>query len=360
MREVRVVRKNADDRLRDLERKVAEGNATDADLDLLHRERQRRGVGDLSAFTSLVRKWADGSFKDEDLGKRLASMLRRDRPEIPSERRALSELEFYVVEDLLRTGTREGTTWEIEGLLGFDPSYQTFQTMAATKQKLRTWLARCTRRFGKGYPTGPRAGTGAQWEQNFQSAQKRSRTLHAWVRAAIEASDPAASWPAVLFEPGGYGLDDLRPREEDSYHSEYVEPIVIYVRGNALTDGRRFTGPFYPRGGGRRERGEHPNDAVIEDSYFQPNDALDQVDDGLISSAGLQDMAVEEGFGSVEEWVRHGIEDGDVIQRAHFAASIWFSIAGYSGLDQDDGYSWDEFRKRCDLEIAMEDAGWLR
>jgi hypothetical protein len=228
-----------------------------------------------------------------------------------SSRRALAEAEYLLVEGLHKLDTPEAK--------------RAWLDLVASRTDTRRWLA---------------------------TVIKRKIISKPWAIMACEAEGEA--WPAALWEPGGYGLDELRP-SEDAGHGDYVEPLIVYALGGKLDHAVRLTGPF-------SERGDAPTSVIHEDWIGYPAEVEDYIDDGLISYADLKTIAKEDGFDSVDEWIKDSLaETRPIAHRAGFAASIWFDIIHYSGAPGDsEGYSWPEIERRYALEIAWENAGWLR
>lgn len=275
-------------------------------------------------FRRLERAWRAG---DPDAIAGIAAMNLRGQIPIDriaaitgakTPRRAIAEAEYLLVEG-----------W---GKLGTPSAKQAWIDLATSRDNVRRWLA---------------------------TVIKRKIVSKTWAIAACDAAKEA--WPAAISEGGGYGLSDLRPEEDGDRRGDYISPIVVYAVGETLDHLVRYMGPFYPEG--RNAEGEPE---IYADYHSDPSDTEDFVDEGLISYADLGSMAERDGFDSVQEWIDSHLAEptplfpNPVEDRAQFAASLWESILSYGGGGDSTTYAWPEFERNHALEIAWENADWLR
>jgi len=270
-------------------------------------------------FRRLERAWRAG---DPDAIAGIAAMNLRGQVSLAhvaaitgarTPRRALAEAEYLLIEG-----------W---GKLGTPSAKQAWVDLALSRDNFRRWLA---------------------------TVIKRKIVSKTWAIAACDAAGEA--WPAALTESGGYGFDELRPGHEMNDEGDYVSPLLVYAKGEAMDHAVRLMGPF---ASGRA-------DPFIEETWIDdPSDVEAFVDESLISYADLGSMAEQDGFDSVQEWIDSSLAEptplfpNPVEDRAQFAASLWDSIRGLGGGDDTTNFTWPELERRYALEIAWENAGWL-
>ncbi len=202
------------------------------------------------------------------------------------------------------------------------------------------------------------AGSRDDFDRWLATVIKRKIISESWAIIACEAM--GRPWPAGYSESGGYGLNELRPDGDNTGSEDYISPIIVFALNDKLDHAVRLMGPFY--------HGRNIERATIDEDWISdPSEVEDYIDEGLCSYADLTTVALRHGFESVEEWVRVNLGDptplfpNPIKDRAQFAASLWDTITSYSGPPGDThGFTWDEFSRRYALEIAWENAGWLR
>jgi len=279
--------------------------------------RRRNSTDD--EFRKLERAWRTG---DREALAGIAAMNLRGQVSVEqvaaltgaaTPRRALAEAEYLLVEGWHKLDT--------------PPARDAFRDLARSRDHFDRWLATVIRR------------------------KIISKT---WAIMACEATK--TPWPAAMFEPGGYGFDELRPTD-DSEEGSYVEPHIAYVREGKIDSVVRLMGPFiHPA-----RRGRDPYASIEETEVSYPEEVTDYITEGMIKSCDLETVADDRGFDSVEEWIKSNLDEKNPIEdRAQFLASIWFDIMHYGGTPGDsENHTWDVIERRYTLSIAWEDAGWL-
>lgn len=188
-----------------------------------------------------------------------------------------------------------------------------------------------------------------EWERQWLAKVIQRKLIDkAW---AVKGLDSVGQeWPAAIFEPGGYGIDELKPTE-DSRDGDYVEPTIAYARGDEVTTITRLSGPF--------ENTRSDDGFVIFEDSMDVDD-IRVPDQSVVSSNDLEHFAVEQGFETVEDWIEDGLDTGTIEKRAGFAASLGWDVIREEGGSGQSIYTWPEVQRRYALEIAFENARWLR